>query len=125
MKREPHLTDEGKGDSCDKGGVGGWVIFTFVIFIADEFVGCDHVHETHNAAVLKVVGCGAGKHRNGTDATVKTGCLLHTHGCTGDLEVAVTESNFVQTFNNGINDIIVCVLTKRDTLQYVSSTHCQ
>jgi hypothetical protein len=93
------------------------IVCTFVFLVVDQLVRGNHVHEAHYAAVLEVVGGRAGEHGNGTNATVKAGSLLHTNCCARDLEVAVAKGNVVQAFNDGVDDVSVCILAESNALR--------
>jgi hypothetical protein len=88
-----------------------------VLVVIEKLVRGHHVHEADDAAVLVVLGSACtSQHRDGANSTIKAGRLLQTDGRTGDLEVAIPEWDIVQPFNDSVDDLVVCVLTERDTL---------
>jgi hypothetical protein len=54
-------------------------IHTIILVIVNQLVKCDHVHQANDTAVVEVLCCGAGQHGDGTNTSVETGSLLHTH----------------------------------------------
>jgi hypothetical protein len=97
-------------------------IHTIIFLIIDQLVGSDHVHEANHTAVLEVLSSAStGQHGDGTDSAIEASSLLHTNCGTGHLEVAVTEGDVVQAFDNRIDDFVVGIFAESDTLTYVSA----
>lgn len=60
------------------------------------------------------------QHGNSPDSTVETSRLLKADGRARDLEIAIAKRDIVQTFNDGVNDLVVRVLAEGNTLDGVS-----
>jgi hypothetical protein len=68
--------------------------------------------------VFVVVGsAGTGQHGDRTDSTVETGGLLHADCGTRHLQVAITEGNIIEAFDDSLDNLVVSILTESNALK--------
>jgi hypothetical protein len=94
-------------------------MLTIILLVVEQLVRSDHVHQADDTAVLVVLSStSSSQHGDGTNSTIEASRLLQTDSRTRDLEVTIADTDFVQAFNDSVDDLVVHILAEGDTLRY-------